>query len=46
MIYSLKLFDDTLLRFEVVENLAEPVVHITELNEEKKKLPVHPSRLG
>lgn len=38
MIYSLKLFDDTLLRFEVVENLAEPVVHITELNEEKKHL--------
>ena len=38
MVYSLKLFDTTLLRFEVVENLSEPVVHITELNEEKKPL--------
>ena len=38
MIYSLKLFDDTLLRFEVVENLADPVVHITEMDEAKKPL--------
>ena len=38
MIYTLKLFDTPLLRFEVLENLAEPVVHILELDEEKKHL--------
>jgi hypothetical protein len=38
MIYTLKLFDTPLLRFEVLENLAEPVVRILELDEEKKNL--------
>ena len=33
MIYTLKLFDTPLLRFEVLENLAEPVVRIVEMDE-------------
>lgn len=36
--YILKLFDTELLKFEVVENLADPVVHVQWLNEEKKEL--------
>ncbi len=38
MIYTLKLFDIPLLRFEVIENLAEPVVRITEIDESKNHL--------
>ncbi len=38
MIYTLKLFDTDLMRFEVVENLADPVVKILWINEKKKKL--------
>jgi len=38
MIYTLKLFDLSLLAFEVVENLADPVVRITWINEDKKQL--------
>lgn len=38
MIYTLKLFDTALLDFEVIENLADPVVHIHWLCESKKHL--------
>lgn len=38
MIYTLKLFDLSLLAFEVVENLADPVVKITWINEDKMQL--------
>ena len=36
--YTLKLFDTDLLRFKVVENLADPVVQIDWVNEEKRHL--------
>lgn len=36
--YILKLFDIDLIRFEVLENLADPVVRITWINEENKAL--------
>ena len=38
MIYTLKLFDTALLCFEVVENLADPVIRITWLNEKERHL--------
>ena len=38
MIYSLKWFDTQLLQFEVLENLADPVVRIVQLDESKKHL--------
>lgn len=38
MIYTLKLFDTPLLQFEVLENLAAPVVRIVHLEEGKKRL--------
>ena len=38
MIYTLKLFDTDLMSFEVVENLADPVVKILWINEKKRKL--------
>lgn len=40
MIYTLKLFDTALLSFEVVENLADPVVRITWLDE--TRIPLMP----
>ena len=36
MAYILKLFDTELLAFDVVENLAEPVVRITRLDENRR----------
>lgn len=36
--YIIKHFDDDLLKFEVVENLADPVVQIKWINEEKKNM--------
>ena len=38
MSYFLKLFDDNLIEFEVVENLASPVIEILWINEDKKSL--------
>lgn len=38
MSYALKLFDTELLKFDVIENLADPVVHILWLDESKKEL--------
>lgn len=38
MIYTLKLFDTALLKFTVVENLADPVVRIVWLDEKHKRL--------
>lgn len=38
MLYTLKLFDANLLRFEVLENLSDPVVHILWKNEELNDL--------
>ena len=38
MSYTLKLFDTELLKFDVIENLADPVVHILWLDESKKEL--------
>ncbi len=38
MSYTLKLFDMDLLRFTVLENLADPVVSIEWINEEKREL--------
>ena len=38
MSYLLKLFDTELLKFKVVENLADPVVKIEWINEEKRQL--------
>ncbi len=38
MEYTLKLFDTSLLGFEVIENLADPVVRITWINEADRKL--------
>lgn len=36
MSYELRLFDDVLLCFDVIENIADPVLHITWVNAEKK----------
>ena len=33
MSYTLKLFDTELLKFDVIENLADPVVHILWLDD-------------
>ena len=38
MIYTLKLFNMDLLSFEVLENLADPVVRITRINEKNRDL--------
>ena len=38
MEYYLKLFDVDLIRFKIVENLSDPVLKITWINEEKKHL--------
>ncbi len=38
MIYTVKLYDTPLLRFEVLENLADPVVHIIWIDESQKHL--------
>ena len=38
MTYTLKLFDTDLLSFEVIENLADPVVQIVSMNDSKKHL--------
>ena len=38
MSYALKLYDTELLKFDVIENLADPVVHILWLDESKKEL--------
>lgn len=38
MSYALKLFGTELLKFDVIENLADPVVHILWLDESKKEL--------
>ena len=38
MVYTLKLFDTSLLSFEVVENLADPILNITWRCERKKHL--------
>ena len=38
MSYTLKLFETELLKFDVIENLADPVVHILWLDESKKEL--------
>ena len=38
MVFTLKLFDTALLSFKVIENLADPVVHIVWLNESEKHL--------
>ena len=38
MSYLLKLFDTELMKFKVVENLADPVVKIEWINEEKRQL--------
>lgn len=38
MDYSLKLFDTELLRFEVIDNIADPVVRITRVDESKNHL--------
>ncbi len=38
MSYLLKLFDTELLKFKVLENLADPVVEIEWINEEKRQL--------
>lgn len=38
MIYTLKLFDTSLLTFEVLDNLADPVLNITWICENKKHL--------
>ena len=38
MVYTLKLFDTALLKFFVVENLADPVVRITWMDEENRRL--------
>ena len=38
MEYFLKLFDVDLIRFRIIENLADPVLQITWINEEKKHL--------
>lgn len=38
MIYTLKLFDTSLLQFEVLENLAEPVLRIVDLDKTNKHL--------
>ena len=38
MSYTLKIFDTDLLRFEVLENLADPALRITWVNEDQKRL--------
>ena len=38
MLYTLKLFDTSLFKFEVVENLADPVLKITWISENNKHL--------
>ena len=38
MVYTLKLFDTPLLSFEVVENLADPVIRVTWINEAERRL--------
>lgn len=38
MTYTLKLFDKSLLEFVVVENLADPIVNITWLDDSHKDL--------
>ena len=38
MYYVLKLFDTELLKFKIIENLSDPVLEITWLNERKKNL--------
>lgn len=38
MVYTLKLFDTALLSFEVIENLADPVIRITWINEAERHL--------
>lgn len=38
MLYTLKLFDTSLLTFEVVENLADPVLKVVWICEDKKQL--------
>ena len=38
MEYILKLFDVELMKFRIIENLADPVLQITWINEKKKKL--------
>ena len=38
MEYVLKLFDTELIRFKIIENLSDPVLHITWINEKNKDL--------
>ena len=38
MEYILKLFDVELMKFKIIENLADPVLQITWINEKKKHL--------
>ena len=38
MEYILKLFDENLIRFKIIENLSDPVLQITWINEKKKHL--------
>lgn len=38
MEYILKLFDTNLLKFKIIENLSDPVLQITWINEKKKQL--------
>ncbi len=38
MEYTLKLFDVDLIKFQIIENLSDPVLKITWINERKKQL--------
>lgn len=38
VMYTLKLFDTPILKFNILENLADPVIEITWVNESKKNL--------
>ena len=38
MEYILKLFDVDIIKFKIIENLADPVLQITWINEKKKHL--------
>ena len=38
MEYVLKLFDTDLIHFKIIENLADPVLQITQINEKQKQL--------
>lgn len=38
MSYVLKIYDTDLIKFHTLENLADPVLHITWINEDKKQL--------